>query len=542
MTFETSTSPFNQFLPRIHHPILAFLLFLLLIILSACQTNTPVQGLVTCSIAVDGKFLMVDVPAGSTVQQAVDISSVQLNNLDRIDPPAYTLITSPIKITVIRIRESFEIEEVTIPFEQQKVRNESLPVGQTVLVQPGVNGTQQVTYRRLVEDDVERSRSEVKRTTIQEPKPEIIMVGVQTPFSAVAIPGKLAYLTAGNAWIMHRTTGERRSLVSTGDLDGRVFSLSPDGKWLLYSRKSSKPADQEINNLWIISAADENPKPIDLKTSNVIHFADWSPFGTYSIYYSTVEPRSTPPGWQANNDLFSLIITSTGVVGKREEIITSNSGGFYGWWGTQYFWSSNGKQMAYAQSDSIGLVNFEKKSLTRLVTLLPYQTRADWAWIPGVSWSPDGKFLYTVNHVFQNGLVSDEASPLFDLTAISVSSGLMTSLVPESGIFTYPVTSSSKSEKGYEVAFLKSIFPRQSDTSRYQLAIIDRDGSNRHIVFPADGAAGMEPQRVVWSPQFTEGSKRIALIYQGNLWFINPTTAQSQQITGDGLISRIDWK
>jgi len=243
----------------------------------ACQANTPEQGLVTCSLAVDGKFLMVEVPAGSTIQQALEISAIAINNLDRIDPPTYTLITAPIKISITRIRESFEIEEITIPFTQQKVRNESLPQGQTVLVQPGVNGNQQITYRRLYEDDVERSRTEVKRTTLLEPKPEIIMVGVQTPFSAVAIPNKLAYITAGNAWIMHRTTGERRSLVTTADLDGRIFSLSPDGKWLLFSRKSLKPANQEINTLWIISTIDENPKPIDLKISNIIHFADWSP-------------------------------------------------------------------------------------------------------------------------------------------------------------------------------------------------------------------------------------------------------------------------
>ena len=511
--------------------------------LVACQSNTPEQGLVTCSLAVDGKFLMVEVPAGSTIQQALEISAIAINNLDRIDPPTYTLITAPIKISITRIRESFEIEEVTIPFTQQKVRNESLPQGQTVLVQPGVNGNQQITYRRLYEDDVERSRTEVKRTTLLEPKPEIIMIGVQTPFSAVAIPNKLAYLTAGNAWIMHRTTGERRSLVSTADLDGRIFSLSPDGKWLLFSRKSSKPANQEINTLWIISTTDENPKPIDLKISNIIHFADWSPTAVYSVFYSTVEPRSAAPGWQANNDLYSMAFTPGGAVGKKEEIIPSNSGGIYGWWGTQYFWSSNGKQMAYSRPDSIGLVNLEKKSLAQLLSLLPFQTRSDWAWIPGISWSPDGHFLYGVNHVYKAGLVSDEASPLFDLIAISISNGLQTPLVPQSGMFTYPVTSPIQSDNHFAVAYLQSIFPEQSETSRYRLVIMDRDSSNRQIIFPSEGATGLDPQRLVWSPQPSLDTPiRIAVIYQGNLWLISPSSGQSQQITGDGLISRIDWK
>ena len=34
----------------------------------------------------------------------------------------------------------------------------------------------------------------------------------------------------------------------------------------------------------------------------------------------------------------------------------------------------------------------------------------------------------------------------------------------------------------------------------------------------------------------------IALLYKGNLWFMDITTVTSVQITGDGLISVMDWK
>ena len=210
------------------------------------------------------------------------------------------------------------------------------------------------------------------------------MVGVQSPFAPVAISNKIAYLTTGSAWMMERTTAERRPLVTSGDLDGYVFSLSPDGKWLLYSRKSSLPVAQEINNLWVISTIDENPKPIDLKTKNVVHFAAWAPGQTNQVYYSTVEPRASAPGWQANNDLFALTFANSGSYIKRDEIIPANSGGVYGWWGTTYAWSPDGKALAYARPDSIGLVNLDKKTTTPLIDLLPYQTRSDWAWVPGL--------------------------------------------------------------------------------------------------------------------------------------------------------------
>ena len=41
------------------------------------------------------------------------------------------------------------------------------------------------------------------------------MVGVQAPFAPISIPGKLIYLTGGNAWMMEGTTSTRRPLVTS---------------------------------------------------------------------------------------------------------------------------------------------------------------------------------------------------------------------------------------------------------------------------------------------------------------------------------------
>ena len=74
---------------------------------------------------------------------------------------------------------------------------------------------------------------------------------------------------------------------------------------------------------------------------------------------------------------------------------------------------------------------------------------------------------------------------------------------------------------------------------------MDRDGSNRKTLFPAEGAPGLEPQQVLWSPEvFPDyGLYAIIVVYQGNLWLIDPSGVESpRQITGDGLVSRIDWK
>jgi hypothetical protein len=532
--------------PRIRHmKVLVFfgLLISCLWMLAACSSAAPTEGVVKITIAVDQRQIETQAPAGATIQSALDSAGITLSNLDRVDPPTYSLITNPVTVKVTRVKETFQIEEQVLPFSQQQVKNESLPQGQTLLIQAGANGVQQVTYRHVFEDGVEVSQTPVKNVIITDPKPEIIMVGVQTPFTAIPITHKLAYLTAGNAWVMQSSTGERKPIVSSGDLDGHVFSLSPDGKWLLYTRKSTKPASEEINSLWAIDIVDENSNPINLKVNNIVHFADWVPGAPNTVIYSTVEPRVTAPGWQANNDLQRLVFAATGTYVRNEEIIQANSGGIYGWWGTVYSWSQDGKKLAYARPDSIGLVDLVNKKLIPIIDVLPFQPRGDWAWVPGLSLSPDNSVIYAVTHPVKSGLSSVESSPVFNLSAVAVDKSLAVDLAPQSGMFAYPSASPMLAGKRFWLTYLQAIFPERSDTSRYRLVIVQRDGSNRKIAFPPEGSSGLEPQEVVWSPLPADSSPLwLALIYQGNLWLIDPASSHAQQITGDGLISRIDWK
>jgi hypothetical protein len=115
-------------------------------------------------------------------------------------------------------------------------------------------------------------------------------------------------------------------------------------------------------------------------------------------------------------------------------------------------------------------------------------------------------------------------------------------------MFAYPLASplqeGKNGEQGYQVAYLQASFPKQSGTSPYTLVVMDRDGSNQHLLFPSAGEPGLDPQQVVWSAKPLEdtGGFAIAVLYRGNLWLVDAASGLARQITGDGLTSRISWR
>jgi Tol biopolymer transport system component len=207
-----------------------------------------------------------------------------------------------------------------------------------------------------------------------------------------------------------------------------------------------------------------------------------------------------------------------------------------------FAWSPDGQRLAYSRPDSVGVLEFKDGVMSSALEIPPLQTGGDWAWVPGVAWGADGNVLYTVMHS------APEDSQLFHLTAVPLSASSPVELALEAGMFAYPAVSPSKTlqngEIAYQIAYLRAIFPRQSDTSPYRLVIMDRDGSNQESLFPPQGEPGLEPQQVAWSPTPlpTSGNYAVAVLYQGNLWLVDSDTGDARQLTGDGLIKRINWR
>lgn len=509
------------------------------ILLAACAPPRINAPDVAVSLIADNQRQDLQIAPGTTVADVLAQAGIELGPLDRVTPPMYSLIADGSTVRVIRVLETFEVEQVSIPFQRQIVRNEALPPDETRLVQAGEEGLQEITYRILTEDGVETSRTPLRTTQLKEPVPEILMVGAASSFATVSIPGTLAYLDGGNAWMMREDSGNRCPLAASADLDSRIFALSPDGEWLLFSRLDPT----HLNGLYAVAASGEE-QPFALYIFDVIHFAEWSPSDQRTIAFSTVRSVSAAPGWQANNDLRVVSYDKQMVAVDEQTVMASNAEGSYSWWGTKFAWSPDGTKLAYARPDEIGWIARTGGKRHPLLAFTPYFTQADWIWLPAIRWSPDGAFLITIHHAGPVGSETPEESPSFHVAALPAGGGEPIILFENSGMFGYPAPGPLRalsSEQGYNLAFLQADRPLESDRSRYRLMVSDRDGSNVRTVFPPEGEPGLAPGEaggVEWSPD----GKQIALIYEGNLWIINLATGEGHQLTGDGRVTMIDWR
>ncbi len=503
------------------------------------------SGPATITLVADGERRTLTTNA-ATVSQALAEVQIHLGELDQVDPAENLPLEEGMVITVVRVIEQFVTAESVVPFQQQLVRNEGLPEGDRRLLQAGREGSELAVYRIEYRDGVEVDRRMVRRQILDSALPEIVMVGVKGTVTPVSILGTLAYISGGNAVIMRGSTAYRDAIVTSGDLDGRVFSLSPDGGFLLCTRSvpASGPATNMVapfNSLWLVSTtrATGPVRTISTGVENVL-WADWSPEGG-EIAYSTAVPIPQPPGWEANNDLW-LARWDQRSGFRAEQLLEVSSGGLYGWWGARYAWSPNGRYVAYGRADQVGILDTWTGELSVLGRHDVYHTYSEWVWTPTPAWSPDSQFVAAVVHGPPVGGEAPEDSPAFDLWVWGMSGQVSVPLMERVGMWGMPSWSPARpmgSEQASQVAFLQANEPLESSVSRYVLWIIDRDGSDGRALFPAAGEIGLRPQPVAWSPQ----ADQIALVYGGDLYLVGtgPGDQRGRPLTSDGVNSNPVW-
>ncbi|MCP4538408.1 MAG: DUF348 domain-containing protein [Chloroflexi bacterium] len=514
--------------------------FLFLLLLVACIPAGPV-GSRTVTLVADGetRTLTTDV---LTVRDLLIEAGVTLDEDDRVEPVEPTFVEDSMTVRVIRVEVHTETEQREIPFERQTARDASIPTGETRLLEPGITGIEELAYRVTFQDGVEVERRLVRRVILQEPRTEVVLIGVQAERGPVPITGTVAYIASRNAWAMQTTSPNQRRLTHDSDLDSRVFALSPDGSYLLFTRVPTETGETApLNTLWVIDTAVVDAEPLRLEAESVL-WAGWEPDCVAStttsgcrIAYSTGSVAEGTPGWKAENDLWiARLRLNDGRLTNQRRIVESSAGGAYGWWGTTYAWSADERNLAYARADQVGVVRVFDGRETILARFPPYRTYAPWVWTPTVSWSPEGEFIVTTLHGPAPTGEDPEDSPVFDVWALAADGTITAELVSEAGMWAVPRYASD----GDYVALGQARSPYISQTSGYDLYLMDRDGSDRRLLFPPEGEIGLDYPKVAWG---SDGD-RLIVVYQGNLYWIALADDQVHQLTDEGSVTTVCWQ
>jgi len=473
-----------------------------------------------------------------------------VSELDRVNPSRFTQIADGMTITIVRVTENIACVEQEYPFETRRLPTDALEPNVEEILQRGENGILQICERCIFENGTQTTCSETSRTVITEAKEQIIYYGTGGVDVPITIEGSLAYIAGGQAWVIKDNVRNRRPVTSDGGLDGRVFDLSPNGQQLLFTRFTENDTDPEFSNeLWAILDIGA-PEPVRLLPDNVLEGA-WYPSESYTISYSTAEPRSGFPSWEAYNDMYVMRVDSqTGETVDFRDIVEVNARGIYSYWGTNYKWSPNGQSLAWSQADGVGLVDLETGEFITLTTFPHFDPAiaAGWVWQPELNWSKDSQLLTATLHGEPFGSEGDVNSVVFDIAVISPERNLVIEeVISRAGIWAQPQYSPIGQDAGgfpeYQMAYLQARDPLNSLGGEYDLYVADRDGSNPKKIFPPEGRQGIrpfneaQPTEFIWSPS----GRHIAIIYQGNLWIVELETLSTQQITTDGQASNPIW-
>ncbi len=512
--------------------------------LSACASASKRVVLVA-----DGARRVADT-AAVTVQDFLREQNVALGDNDLVEPPLYAEIARSETITVTRVQIKTATMLQPIPFTRRLVRDETYPENQIRVLQLGANGAVEITVAITIEDGVETARREIARKVIAPAKDEALALGTQGSLPNVPIPGgAIVYLANGNAWVMRNASHDKRAVTATGDLDGRVFSLSADGRVLLFSRAAEDEANA-FNSLWIVDTlvVGETPRALPIKDVIAAQIAP----DARALAYSTGVKLAGAPGWKAHNDLYIAILDANlNVAAPRQMIWKPQMPGAFGWWGGNIAWSPDARALAYAFPTEIGYSEIPARPANArgdfvetlaprktLKKFAPFATRADWVWTPPVAWSSDARFILSVIHApLANPLVANEDAT-FEVWAFARDGAVSAALAKQTGMWALPQWSPLDEKRESRIAFGVALSPSDSERSRYALNVMDRDGGNKKQILPTvANENGLLAPQVAWSAN----GKQLIAVRDGDVWLYDFASARWAQLTANGASALPRW-
>lgn len=184
---------------------------------------------VTFAVVVDGETHEITTTA-TTLSGALAEAGVVLGWDDVVSADLSAAPQAGAEVTIGRGATEYRTQDVTSPFPTEQRETDELPLGETRVVQEGVEGTSRTTSEVRLLDGVEVARTSVLTTELTVPVPEIVEVGTSEAPTSARLFTLREFMSAGVVnWGGFRFTYYSQSVLPGGGLAIPGRHVNADG-------------------------------------------------------------------------------------------------------------------------------------------------------------------------------------------------------------------------------------------------------------------------------------------------------------------------
>lgn len=149
--------------------------------------DLPVTDGGAVTVVVDGQSIALTFDGAVRLSEVLDGAGVTLGDLDRVHVSAGA--DGSTTVTVVRIAPGDRVETAEVPFPTREQEDDTLYEGQKKVLQAGVPGTVERTYKVVTVDGVEIYASAPLEVVLTQPVEQVVAVGTKPRPTAAASSG-----------------------------------------------------------------------------------------------------------------------------------------------------------------------------------------------------------------------------------------------------------------------------------------------------------------------------------------------------------------